>query len=817
MSLHFSAPVELARQAFDGLGRQLTVTVGGRTTGFDYKPGQLPPEANVLADGKRVAFTYEPALDNQLLSIAPAGEPANAFTFHPDLALPASSSGPLGTLAMAYSPAGKALEDTWSVDGKAHTTTWRHTLNGLRQGLVDSHGSDHRYEYDRFGRLEKHVQDDVSTAFTFDTFSRVETVTTTDASNTLVQTLTYDSLGREHTRTFTVTTAGSTRTCKQTLLYSELDQVVNRVWEDGSSKGQETFDYDNRGRLILYTADPAIAAEDPFGNRVTKQVFCFNGLDGYKQVDSTFAGGGTDTAVFSYAAEDLTQVKTITHSHSSWPASITLDYDACGRVIADSLGRQLTWDAQDRLTRVQYNGQTCDYRYDPSGNLTDRILGTTLTRSFYSGGLLTHEQTGSDVLQRIGDASTLFALNRITADVRTVTLLGCDAQGSVRLEADNSVRSRHYTAHGAEPEDPANGPYGYAGERREPLTGWYIPGGYRPYDPIVMGFLSPDSESPFGRGGLNPYAYCGGDPVNRIDPDGHAWWKWLVAGVGLVLGAVAVVASFGTAAPAVAAIAAGGIGALTASGAAAIGAATLGAISLGTGLASTVLEATGYDQKAASILGWVSLGTGLVGSALEITPKAATFLGRLPGRGSAKLQTKMMRSSKANNMKQPVRTVGNSDVILSLPGDDTSVAFHRNLYDSNLAAFETHGTEQGRLMTGTGTFDSAKNVALDEIAPRLNTLPAYANRPNKPVVLLACKAGKTGAAQEVANTLKRPVIAYDELVSLREIKFQNHPQFTGHTFAGSNGVFERLPIPRIGPFPDNVSLRPGVPRKFTPG
>ncbi|MBV4503223.1 hypothetical protein, partial [Pseudomonas shirazensis] len=139
-------------------------------------------------------------------------------------------------------------------------------------------------------------------------------------------------------------------------------------------------------------------------------------------------------AVFSYAPEDPTQVKTITHSHSSWPASITLDYDACGRVIADSLGRQLTWDAQDRLTRVQYNGQTCDYRYDPSGNLTDRILGTTLTRSFYSGGLLTHEQTGSDVLQRVGDASTLFALNRITADVRTVTLLGCDAQGSVRLE-----------------------------------------------------------------------------------------------------------------------------------------------------------------------------------------------------------------------------------------------------------------------------------------------------------------------------------------------------------------------------------------------
>ncbi|MGE1082824.1 hypothetical protein ACQJ0O_11380, partial [Pseudomonas shirazensis] len=72
--------LQIGQQTFDGLGRQLTVTVGRRTTGFDYKPGQVPPEANVLADGKRVTFTYEPALDNQLLSIAPAGEPANAFT-----------------------------------------------------------------------------------------------------------------------------------------------------------------------------------------------------------------------------------------------------------------------------------------------------------------------------------------------------------------------------------------------------------------------------------------------------------------------------------------------------------------------------------------------------------------------------------------------------------------------------------------------------------------------------------------------------------------------------------------------------------------
>jgi len=38
-----------------------------------------------------------------------------------------------------------------------------------------------------------------------------------------------------------------------------------------------------------------------------------------------------------------------------------------------------------------------------------------------------------------------------------------------------------------------------------------------------MRFNSPDSISPFGRGGINVYSYCGGDPINRFDPNGRNW------------------------------------------------------------------------------------------------------------------------------------------------------------------------------------------------------------------------------------------------------------------------------------------------------
>ncbi|WP_459203166.1 RHS repeat-associated core domain-containing protein, partial [Pseudomonas fragariae (ex Marin et al. 2024)] len=66
------------------------------------------------------------------------------------------------------------------------------------------------------------------------------------------------------------------------------------------------------------------------------------------------------------------------------------------------------------------------------------------------------------------------------------------------------------------------GPFsGFNGERADPVTGHYLLGnGYRAFNPVLMRFNRPDSLSPFGRGGLNAYAYCQGDPVNRSDPGG---------------------------------------------------------------------------------------------------------------------------------------------------------------------------------------------------------------------------------------------------------------------------------------------------------
>ena len=84
----------------------------------------------------------------------------------------------------------------------------------------------------------------------------------------------------------------------------------------------------------------------------------------------------------------------------------------------------------------------------------------------------------------------------------------------------------------------------FAGEVSALLPHSYLLGnGKRAYDTVLMRFHCPDSLSPFGRGGINAYAYCHSDPVNNVDRDGHSPSRIVGQSTGLVWGSVGMLSS----------------------------------------------------------------------------------------------------------------------------------------------------------------------------------------------------------------------------------------------------------------------------------
>lgn len=111
-------------------------------------------------------------------------------------------------------------------------------------------------------------------------------------------------------------------------------------------------------------------------------------------------------------------------------------------------------------------------------------------------------------------------------------MLAGDGNNSVLFEASSgSVNDFAFTPYGHRSEEhPGSTRLGFNGQLKEAQTGCYLLGnGYRAFSPLLMRFHSPDSWSPFGEGGLNPYSYTMGDPVNHIDPTGHVRWGALLA------------------------------------------------------------------------------------------------------------------------------------------------------------------------------------------------------------------------------------------------------------------------------------------------
>lgn len=400
----FASASLLGEQAFDGLGRRTRATTGGRVQTFSYDPGQRQPRTVTAPDGTEVAYTYLPALGEEPVSRLLAGTPAN-YSHDKHNARLLHCDEPGQAVDRTYFSNGDLKTEKRTLEGQdgAFEMTYDHSYRSRLRAYVDVQGQTQLYEYDAYGRLAqttlqaapaspepqrlrrttaRQAQPLLSATFTYDLLSRLQSTTTVDleSGRQLVTSLEYDEFDREILRTFDF--GDSVQALEQG--YDQFDCLEYRTLTElakGAGAGaatelrHETYQYDLRGRLSVYTCRGPLAPVDPSGMVIARQNFGFDALDNITSVITLDPDNKVQRTMYEFKNTDPVQLSKIVNSRNSPPGpDIELHYDLNGNLISDEQGRALHYDGLNRLLSVDTpDGKHCSYHYDPENILS----GTT--------------------------------------------------------------------------------------------------------------------------------------------------------------------------------------------------------------------------------------------------------------------------------------------------------------------------------------------------------------------------------------------------------------------------------------------------------
>ncbi|KAH8123596.1 hypothetical protein LI328DRAFT_168136 [Trichoderma asperelloides] len=459
--------------------RVTSKTIGKRTITQTYR-GSAPEPSQITTNKEdQFNFIYDPALSYALTSVTGA-DATDAYEYDPKSGIPRVLRSSYSTQELKHFPSGLLKTETISLNqGGTFSAMYKYSMGGKLQAYTDVNGQDHAAEYDSSGRMKQFTQGTLKVSFTYDGANRV-------------------LLGARH-----------------------LENGDEKLLRD------ETFEYDENNRLVNYTCQGSLSPADEHGRQLESQHFTFDAYDNLVEVVTGFQDGSQNTATYSFSSRDPTQLTSVTNTDTGLPSLIELEYDANGCLTRDEQGRTLEYDSRSRLMAVRDAGGSIisQYHYDTAGRLVcQSVPGQADHHLFYRDNKLIAAQTGDQKVSYLFDGEEYWGQSVQDDDGTTQTQLwssnGYDSVVAwIDVHQPDQVQHQQYTPYGSGTTGTS---IGFNGEWHDPVTGWYHLGnGYRVYNPVLMRFHSPDSWSPFTSGEINPYAYCLGDPINRVDPSGH--------------------------------------------------------------------------------------------------------------------------------------------------------------------------------------------------------------------------------------------------------------------------------------------------------